>query len=62
MFRFISELASWKVVREVKSGLRCAMSLLEDVIPFGHISAGVCAVSGDMGLWDFPKMHNDGWE
>ena len=47
---------------EVQSALRCAMSPWEDVIPFDHVSAGVCTVSSGMGLWGSPKMHNDGWE
>ena len=54
--RFISELESMRtVVDVVESGLCSAMSLVEDVIPFYHVSAGVCTVSCGMGLWDCPK-------
>lgn len=51
--RFTSEVV--KVGREVESGPCCAMSLLEDVIPLYHVSAGVCTVSRGMGLWRFPN-------
>lgn len=53
--RFFSELESRKLAREVKSGSCCAMSLLEDVIPFDHVSAGVYTVLDGTGLWDLPK-------
>ena len=39
----------------VQSAPRCAMSPLEDVIPFYHVSAGVCTVSSGMALWFSPK-------
>lgn len=32
-----------------ESGQCCAESLLEDVIPFDHVSAGVCTVLCGMG-------------
>lgn len=52
--RFINELGSVKMV-VFESRLYVVMSLLEDVIPFYHVSAGVCTVSYGMGWWDCPK-------
>lgn len=40
---------------EVQDASRSAMSSLKDVIPFHHISVGVCMVSSGLGLRGFPK-------
>lgn len=53
--RSISELESANSAMEVQNAPRCAMSSLKDVIPFHHISVGVCTVSSGLGLWGFPK-------
>ena len=53
--RFINELDF------VKNG-SCVMSVLEDVIPFYHISAGVWTAVWDGGFLKLPKTRNDGWE
>ena len=58
--RSISELECGKRV-EAESGPCCAISILEDMIPFNYVSAGVwTAVWG--GFLVFPKLRNDGWE
>ena len=48
--RYISELEPVKTARAVENGPCCATSLVEDVIPLYHVSAGVSAVSCGTGV------------
>ena len=48
--RYISELGSVKPARAVEDGPCCATSLVEDVIPIYHVSAGVSTASDGTGV------------
>ena len=48
--RYISELGPVKPARVVEDGPWCPTSLVKDMIPIYHVSAGVSTVSDGLGV------------